>query len=126
MKAPAGLIAPAVGFLVDPRRRAAMLFGLPHVLDIVRPRPGDRLCSIMAMFALSQGFLWGYGGIMSFGQAAFFGLGGYAYAIAALNMGESTAARPAGHRGADRSSRRCSAISCSTAASATPISASSR
>jgi branched-chain amino acid transport system permease protein len=44
----------------------------------------------MAMYALSQGFLWGFGGIMSFGQAAFLGLGGYAYAVAAINMGEST------------------------------------
>ena len=31
----------------------------------------------MAVLALSQGFIWGYGGIMSFGQSAFFGLGGY-------------------------------------------------
>ena len=44
----------------------------------------------MAMLALSQGFIWGYGGIMSFGQSAFFGLGGYAYAVAAINMGDST------------------------------------
>lgn len=43
----------------------------------------------MAVLALSQGFIWGYGGIMSFGQSAFFGLGGYAYAIAAINMGDS-------------------------------------
>ncbi len=44
----------------------------------------------MAIFALSQAFVWGYGGIMSFGQSAFLGLGGYAYAIAAINMGDST------------------------------------
>ncbi len=44
----------------------------------------------MAVLALSQGFIWGYGGIMSFGQSAFFGLGGYAYAVAAINMGDST------------------------------------
>ena len=43
----------------------------------------------MALFALSQGFVWGYAGIMSFGQAAFFGVGGYAYAIAALYYGDS-------------------------------------
>lgn len=45
----------------------------------------------MAVLALSQGFIWGYGGIMSFGQSAFFGLGGYAYAVAAINLGDSTA-----------------------------------
>ena len=43
-----------------------------------------------AMLALSLAFIWGYGGIFSFGQAAFFGLGGYVYAIAAINMGDST------------------------------------
>jgi ABC-type branched-subunit amino acid transport system permease subunit len=44
----------------------------------------------MAVFALSQGFIWGFGGIMSFGQSAFFGLGGYTYAVAVINMGDST------------------------------------
>jgi len=37
-----------------------------------------------------MGFLWGYGGILSFGQTAFFGLGGYGYAVLALNTGETT------------------------------------
>ena len=46
----------------------------------------------MAIYALSQGFVWGYAGIMSFGQAAFFGIGGYAYAITALMMGDSNLA----------------------------------
>jgi branched-chain amino acid transport system permease protein len=44
----------------------------------------------MAILALSLAFVWGYGGIMSFGQAAFFGLGGYTYAVAASNFGDST------------------------------------
>jgi branched-chain amino acid transport system permease protein len=35
--------------------------------------------------ALSLDFLWGRGGIFSFGQTALFGIGGYAYAIIALN-----------------------------------------
>lgn len=42
---------------------------------------------VFAMLALSMGFLWGYAGILSFGQTIFFGLGGYAYAIIALNTG---------------------------------------
>ena len=46
----------------------------------------------LAILALSLGLVWGYGGILCFGQAAFFGLGGYAYAIAGLNFGESTGA----------------------------------
>jgi ABC-type branched-subunit amino acid transport system permease subunit len=47
---------------------------------------------IMAILALSLGFVWGYGGILCFGQAAFFGIGAYTYAIASLNFGESTGA----------------------------------
>lgn len=42
---------------------------------------------VFALLALSMGFLWGYAGILSFGQTIFFGLGGYAYAILALNSG---------------------------------------
>ena len=34
--------------------------------------------------------MWGYAGILSFGHAAYFGLGAYTYAIAAINIGEST------------------------------------
>lgn len=44
----------------------------------------------MAVLALSLGFIWGFGGILSFGQAAFFGLGGYAYAVGAFNFTDST------------------------------------
>lgn len=43
-----------------------------------------------AILALSLAFVWGVGGIFSFGQAAFFGIGGYTYAIMAINMGDST------------------------------------
>lgn len=45
---------------------------------------------IMAILALSLALIWGYGGILCFGQAAFFGLGAYTYAIAMFNIGEST------------------------------------
>ena len=45
----------------------------------------------MSILSLSLGFIWGFGGILSFGQAAFFGLGGYAYAVSVMNIGESTA-----------------------------------
>jgi branched-chain amino acid transport system permease protein len=50
----------------------------------------------MCILALSLGFVWGYGGILCFGQSAFFGLGGYTYAVTAINMGESTVAAVAG------------------------------
>jgi ABC-type branched-subunit amino acid transport system permease subunit len=47
---------------------------------------------IMSILALSLAFIWGFGGILCFGQAAFFGIGAYTYAIASLNFGESTGA----------------------------------
>lgn len=43
------------------------------------------LVLILSLLAISMGFLWGYVGILSFGQTIFFGLGGYTYAIANLN-----------------------------------------
>jgi branched-chain amino acid transport system permease protein len=46
--------------------------------------------AILSLLGLSEGFLWGFAGILSFGQTAFFGLGGYTYAIAALNLETTT------------------------------------
>ncbi len=77
------------GFIAMVGAGAVLLFGLPQVLDLFGIVQMT-VFTAMAMFALSQGFLWGYGGIMSFGQAAFLGIGGYAYAVAALNLGDST------------------------------------
>ena len=48
----------------------------------------------MAVLALSLGLVWGFAGILCFGQTAFFGLGGYAYAVAAINFGDTTWAVP--------------------------------
>ena len=67
----------------------AILFGAPHLVGtygLVQLT----LFAAVAIFALSQGFVWGFAGIMSFGQAAFLGLGAYAYAVAAIDMGDST------------------------------------
>ncbi|MFN3262206.1 MAG: ABC transporter permease subunit [Pikeienuella sp.] len=44
----------------------------------------------LAVLALSLALVWGYGGILCFGQVAFFGLGAYAYTIGAINFGGST------------------------------------
>ncbi len=46
--------------------------------------------AVMAILALSLSLAWGLGGILCFGQAAFFGLGGYTYAVAVENMTDST------------------------------------
>ena len=50
------------------------------------------LYAIFGILALSLAFIWGYGGILCFGHSAFFGLGAYAYAVAVINIGESTGA----------------------------------
>jgi ABC-type branched-subunit amino acid transport system permease subunit len=78
----AGLVAVAViglaFLLLTPR-----LVELDTVLELT-------VYMVMAILALSLGLIWGYGGILCFGQAAFFGLGAYTYAICMFNIGEST------------------------------------
>ena len=59
-------------------------FDLDTVLNIT-------VYMIMAVLALSLALVWGACGILCFGQSAFFGLGAYTYAIAMINIGESTA-----------------------------------
>jgi ABC-type branched-subunit amino acid transport system permease subunit len=66
------------------------LFGLPYWLEL-SALLDTTVYVIMAILALSLALVWGYGGILCFGQSAFFGLGAYVYAIAMFNMGESTA-----------------------------------
>jgi ABC-type branched-subunit amino acid transport system permease subunit len=57
----------------------------PYSLSVVR----DAL--IFGLFALSLDFLWGKGGILSFGQAAFFGIGAYGTGILAPMVGGGNA-----------------------------------
>jgi branched-chain amino acid transport system permease protein len=67
----------------------ALMLGLPSVLDdflLIQVT----IYLVMAILGVSLGFIWGFGGILCFGQAAFFGLGSYTYAIAVMNMGDST------------------------------------
>ena len=45
-----------------------------------------------AMLALSLGLIWGFGGILCFGQGAFYGLGAYSFAVAAINFGDGWSA----------------------------------
>lgn len=41
---------------------------------------------IYGLLVLSFSFIWGHGGIFSFGQAALFGIGGYTYGVVAINL----------------------------------------
>jgi len=56
------------------------------VLPLVVDAHTATLLTVYAMLALSLGFVWGFGGILCFGQAAFYGLGAYTYALAAINF----------------------------------------
>lgn len=84
-----GALARAAGFLVVIACGLGLLFGAPRFTDSFGLVQMTGFAAL-AMFALSQGFVWGFGGIMSFGQAAFLGLGGYSYAVSVINLGDST------------------------------------
>jgi branched-chain amino acid transport system permease protein len=60
-------------------------FGFPAAADLYTTISATIFVSLCVL-SLSLGLVWGYGGIFCLGQAAFFGLGSYAYAIAALNF----------------------------------------
>ena len=67
----------------------ALLLFLPTVMDdytVIQVT----IYLVMSILGVSLGFIWGFGGILCFGQAAFFGLGAYTYAIAVINIGDST------------------------------------
>src|SRR3989449_7737876 len=51
---------------------------------------------IYSLLALSLDLIWGFGGILSFGQAAFFGVGGYCYGSVGINSGSTALALTAG------------------------------
>ncbi len=48
------------------------------------------LWAAFGVLALSFTFVWGHGGIFSFGQAAFFGIGAYGYGVAGINLSLTT------------------------------------
>lgn len=66
---------------------AALLLVWPLIADTHTPT----VLVIWALFAMSLGLMWGYAGLLSFGHSAYFGLGAYVYAVAVINIGESTA-----------------------------------
>jgi branched-chain amino acid transport system permease protein len=79
------------GIALTTAAMVAIAVGVPLVVDQFELLQLT-VFTAMCILALSLGFVWGYGGILCFGQSAFFGLGGYTYAVTAINMGESTLA----------------------------------
>ena len=71
--------------------RAGVVLALAALPFILSPFQVVRLTVFMifCLLALSLDLIWGFGGILSFGQAAFFGVGGYAYGVVGINTGLS-------------------------------------
>jgi ABC-type branched-subunit amino acid transport system permease subunit len=79
------------GIVLTTAGMAVVALGVPQVVDQFELLQLT-VFTAMCILALSLGFVWGYGGILCFGQSAFFGLGAYTYAVTAINRGESTVA----------------------------------
>jgi branched-chain amino acid transport system permease protein len=84
-----GRVSP--GIVVTAAAMVAVGLGAPFVVDQFQLLQLT-VFATMCILALSLGVVWGYGGILCFGQSAFFGLGAYTYAVTAVNLGESTLA----------------------------------
>jgi len=68
---------------------AVILVLLPDYIDI-SVQLDLSIIFVLALLAISMSFLWGYAGMLSFGQTVFFGLGGYSYAVLGLNIGSTS------------------------------------
>jgi branched-chain amino acid transport system permease protein len=66
-----------------------MLMLLPSYLKISQINGISKLFPL-GLLAVSMGFMWGFAGMLSFGQTSFFGLGGYLYAVLSLYSGETS------------------------------------
>jgi ABC-type branched-subunit amino acid transport system permease subunit len=82
-------LLPIIGNLAVLAAGIAVLLGLP-ALGETYLIINSTIFAAFAILALSLALIWGYAGILCFGQAAFFGLGGYTYAVTAINMGDTT------------------------------------
>ncbi|MEL6520358.1 MAG: urea ABC transporter [Pseudomonadota bacterium] len=66
-----------------------VMFVLPRQMDMFAIMQITQYV-VLSVYALSLAYIWGFGGILSFGQSCFFGLGAYTFAVASINMGETT------------------------------------
>ena len=73
---------------------AAAAAVLPEVLSLYATINATSFV-VLAILALSLGLIWGFGGILCFGQTAFFpASAAMPMAVAAINLGDSTWAAP--------------------------------
>lgn len=79
------------GFWLAAGIGAALILGIPLASETY-VLYNLTVFAVLAILSLSLGLVWGIGGILALGQSAFFGIGGYVYALTAINAGESTAA----------------------------------
>jgi branched-chain amino acid transport system permease protein len=70
-----GFVVAVAGLLVYP------IFGTVESLAIF---------FVVAILALSLSLVWGYSGVLSFGQVVFFGLGGYTFGVVSINFATPT------------------------------------
>ena len=78
----------AADFWRIPLFGAAAMLALPLFAGYYALTP----LAAQALLALSLGLVWGFGGILCFGQGAFYGLGAYSFAVAAVNFGDGWSA----------------------------------
>jgi branched-chain amino acid transport system permease protein len=78
---------------------AVVLAGMPYVLSLFQTIELT-VFVIFALLALSLDFIWGVAGILSFGQAALFGIGAYVYGVVSIDLGMTPLGLAAGMAGA--------------------------
>ncbi len=89
--APAGIRRPSQRSLMEAAALFAVLVLIPPLSQLLNDSYLVTLATrivIMAMLALSLDLVLGYGGLVSFGHAAFFGLGGYTVAVLGFHLDE--------------------------------------
>lgn len=65
---------------------APVLGGFPVVSGLLLGADQLSVFFVVALLALSLALVWGYSGVLSFGQVVFFGIGGYTFGVASINF----------------------------------------
>jgi len=76
----------SIGFILIFSLILLIFIALPFFIDLFYQTFLTELF-IWILFAISFDLIFGYTGLLSFGQALFFGLGGYSVAIAIMRFG---------------------------------------